>query len=311
MTPSAPRSLTALPAELLLEIVSHHTSFDSLTSLERLDRFDNEQRQVRRQVLLSLSQSCSALRAVFIRPLWERVDISRPNFHDADIRNELATRIFPYIKYVHVSLRLWSPKKTKQFKLLVEFLLALPNLISLRIRWQLQFKVGLQGRGDSKLFSAFADVSLPSVTSLSVSDNLHPIFHAFPNITTLACPSILAGSDALRPAIECFPYLDALVGLRIYRHTVGQKLEFDALSIAGQYPWISTRQHTHPPQNSHAISRACACCASRIPYHAVTSCNPASRSSEPSPISASSRFSPGATKTSFRSRCCSHAAWTS
>jgi hypothetical protein len=103
-----------------------------------------------------------------------------------------------------------------------------------------------------------------------VSDNLHPIFHAFPNVTTLACPSILAGSDALRPAIECFPYLDALVGLRIYRHTAGQKLEFDALSIAGQYPWISTRRHTHPLQNSHAISRACACCASRIPYHTMT-----------------------------------------
>ncbi|KAJ7343244.1 hypothetical protein DFH08DRAFT_1081472 [Mycena albidolilacea] len=131
--------------------------------------------------------------------------------------------------YVHVSLRLWSPKKTKQFKLLVEFLLALPNLTSLRIRWQLQFKVGLQGRGNSKLFSAFTDVSLPSVTSLSVSDNLHPIFHAFPNVTTLACPSILAGSDALRPAIECFPYLDALVGLLsldIHQTTYSSPAEF-------------------------------------------------------------------------------------
>ncbi|KAF7349834.1 hypothetical protein MVEN_01283900 [Mycena venus] len=233
-------SLTDLPTELLLQIISYDTSLNFLTALERRESEDSDRRWARRQVLRALSQSCSTLRAVFLPALWERVDISKPNFRQRDLTGEVASRIFAYIKFVQVSMQVWSMKEMKPILHLVKFLRSLPKLADLRIRsvnWEV----------DKLLVSAFADVSLPTVASLAVADALHPIFHAFPNVTTLACPLILAGSDALRSAIAHFRRLSTLVGLRMYKVWPHFKFDTDSISeCARHFPRLRALSITTP-----------------------------------------------------------------
>lgn len=109
---------------------------------------------------------------------------------------------------VHVSMESW-PQNDETISVLPELLSTLPNLAGLRI-----YNTDSATTSQSICF-AMANHRFPTVTSLSIPDELHTICPAFPNVTTLACPAIYLGSSLLRPAMIHFPRLDALVGVRL------------------------------------------------------------------------------------------------
>jgi len=231
-----PPSLTDLPTELLVEIISYHAyTFNFLCPL--VSQEDSARRGLRREILRSLSQSCSALRSVTLPFLWERFDVSNSIFRPTHPQSEVAKHVFPYIKYVHVSMPSWSissPLGTETLPLMVEFLCALPSLAGLQI-------YSPHSSIFSIVSSAFAGVSLPTVSALFLPEELHTIFPAFPNVRTLAFPSFGLDSDAIAAAKAQFLCLDALVGLRIYHgHESFSTLASDfpclrALSIASPF----------------------------------------------------------------------------
>ncbi|KAF7362577.1 F-box domain-containing protein [Mycena venus] len=204
-------ALTDLPTELLLEIISYKPySFDFLSPVVNQEAL--EQRRPRRDTLRALSQSCSVLRSVSLPFLWERVDISNSIFRPSIPKGEVAICIFPYIKYVHLSMGSWrkeSLQGTETLPLLLEFLCALPSLAGLQINHPSESII-------DSLSSAFAEVSLPTVFALSIPEELYTILPAFPNLRTLAFPSFSEPSEALAAAKTHLFHLDALVGLRVY-----------------------------------------------------------------------------------------------
>ncbi|KAJ7926974.1 hypothetical protein B0H13DRAFT_1971684 [Mycena leptocephala] len=208
-TPAPATSLLHLPAELLHEIVLHYRySFSFLCPLVRQE--DAQQRQERRHVLRSMSQVCSVLRIVSVPLLWERFDVTRPNWRKRGWQSEIAPLIFPHIRSVHIFMHTWSRDDTETLCLsLLEFLHALPNLAGMELRTTYEGFLPI-------LTAAFADAALPTVTALSIPEWLHTIFPAFPNIRTLACPSIDAVRPILGEAKVHFPHLEALAGVRFY-----------------------------------------------------------------------------------------------
>ncbi|KAJ7756588.1 hypothetical protein B0H16DRAFT_1721653 [Mycena metata] len=114
--------------------------------------------------------------------------------------------ILPYIKSVHVSGSTWSPTLF-QTHLLVAFLRTLPNLAGLQINRSANLQL-------HNLIHALGAAPLPTVTALWVPHWSHEIFPAFPNVTTLACPTIFPTRPQLAPAKLHFPHLQALVGVR-------------------------------------------------------------------------------------------------
>ncbi|KAJ6571129.1 hypothetical protein B0H19DRAFT_1129243 [Mycena capillaripes] len=204
--PQAPCFLIDIPTELVIEIITYHTSsFNFLSPLVTPE--DVEHRQARRQDLCSLSQSCIALRDVCQPFLWERLDISSRNFGQLWRYTEIASHILSYVKSVHISMDNWFQEET--ISVLPEFLSTLSNLTGVRI-----YNTDSWSTVQS-FSSALANHCFPTVTSLSVYDTLHTIFSAFPNVTTLACPEIYLDSPGLDPAKTHFPRLDALVGVRL------------------------------------------------------------------------------------------------
>ncbi|KAJ6534178.1 hypothetical protein B0H19DRAFT_1185457 [Mycena capillaripes] len=211
LTPTSqpPSLLTGLPTELLLEIISpFRSSFHAFFPLVFQGDEDIAQRQAQHEALRALSQSCSILRLVCFPLLWERFDLSTHKLRGSDLKGELVPWVFPYIKSVHISMRRCSAteNETLRVRQVVEFLGILPNLIAVRIQRVPLKMVAI-------ISSAFGDTPLPTVTSLFVPAILHFIFPAFPNITTLACPSIFGDILAWAPAKLYFPRLAELLGL--------------------------------------------------------------------------------------------------
>ncbi|KAJ7687809.1 hypothetical protein B0H17DRAFT_1069370 [Mycena rosella] len=221
---SAPTSLLELPTELLVEIVSYHQ--DPFTFISPLLRPEHgvQQRQDRLQVLRSMSQSCSRLRSIFLPLLWERFHGSEHSFQERYMDSDLKTRLFPFIKSVHVSMQHWLPTQMKTVFLFLEFLRALPNLVGLQIHY-------LQSDMMPIMMYALKDVVFPTVIALGVPDwSAQVLFKSFPNVTTLACPAIYAGSIALPAAKIHFPRLEALAGLRLSKELINGLLrDFPAL----------------------------------------------------------------------------------
>ncbi|KAJ7907540.1 hypothetical protein B0H13DRAFT_2501710 [Mycena leptocephala] len=108
-------------------------------------------------------------------------------------------------------MRNWLSEKMEAFFHFVDFLRALPNLAGLQIYH------GLSTSLVPIISYAFASITLPVVTALSIPDSLDGILHAFPNVTVLACPTLSADSKLLAPAKAHFLRLKALAGLRIYK----------------------------------------------------------------------------------------------
>ncbi|KAJ7462987.1 hypothetical protein FB451DRAFT_1495122 [Mycena latifolia] len=198
--------LLKLPTELLCDIISYYR--DPFTFGSPLMRQEHglQERQDRRQILRSLSQSCSRHRAIFLPLLWERLHAAEAKFQRQPTESELTTLIFPYIKSVHVSLQ---HAKMETIFAMLEFLGALPNLTALQI-YQLKADVMLI------MMYAFKGAVFPAVTALCVPDSsASAISSSFPNVTSFACPSIYDRSMALAHAKIHFPDLEALTGLRL------------------------------------------------------------------------------------------------
>ncbi|KAJ7144418.1 hypothetical protein C8R44DRAFT_144284 [Mycena epipterygia] len=211
-----PHSLLGLPTELLLEIISYyHDPFTFFSPLVD-QKHAAQEREVRVQILRSLSQTCSALRSIFLPSLWERLHASGASFEERYTESALKTLIFPYIKSVHISMRAWS---SKQIVLFVQLLRALPNLSGLQIYH------APSGRRILRIMSyGFQDAVFPGVTALCVPEYLSIIFPSFPNVTALACPSIYAKNSILPPAKQYFPRLEALGGLRLSKELIEEVL---------------------------------------------------------------------------------------
>ncbi|KAJ7143049.1 hypothetical protein C8R44DRAFT_761605 [Mycena epipterygia] len=229
----ASSSLLALPTELLVEIVSYYR--DPFTFVSPLVRQEHggQEREDRVQVLRSLSQSCSSLRPIFLPMLWERFYASAPSFKEIYTESELKALIFPYIKSVHVSMQNWGLKQMESVFLLVQLLSALPNLSGLQIYRAPWSIVPI-------LSYAFKDAVFPSITALCVPDHLDQVFPSFPNVTTLACPSIYARARVLAPAKQHFPRLEALGGLRLCKELIEEvhKLfpTLRSISVSSTFP---------------------------------------------------------------------------
>ncbi|KAJ7041483.1 hypothetical protein C8F04DRAFT_143484 [Mycena alexandri] len=225
-----PCSLMDLPTELLVEIVSHYTnSYTFLSPFVRQEH--NAQREARQQALRSLSQTSSVLRELFLPILWEQFEASKPNFQESHTQSEFAKTVAPYIKSVHITMKLWSnPAEMEAIFLFLQFLRGLPNLSGLQIQrvpWSIV----------PILTYAFNSVTLPTVTAVSVPNSLDVIFPSFPNVTTLASPELLSGNRLIPAATEKFPRIDAISGLRLGHakrpHSPSFKWKFvDALSLA-------------------------------------------------------------------------------
>ncbi|KAJ7736484.1 hypothetical protein B0H16DRAFT_1730818 [Mycena metata] len=142
----------------------------------------------------------ATLRLLTLPFLWERFDLSQPIPQPS---GEL--EYLPRIKSVHVWWR--SSPSEQETVALVDFLNSLPNLSGLQI-----------ARYHDTPWHGFAPdfgfASPPNVTALSISNPLHTILAAFPNLKTLACPAMFFDSPVLGAAKICLPHLEALIGLR-------------------------------------------------------------------------------------------------
>ncbi|KAJ7478750.1 hypothetical protein B0H11DRAFT_2281116 [Mycena galericulata] len=241
-------SLTDLPTELLLEIGSYNPHpFTFLSPLVRQEQGAQE-RQDHQRTVRSLSQTCLALRGIFLPVAWENFEVSNvATLQEHYMNSTLVSRLFPYIKTVHISMKQWSPDEMEAVFLFVRFLCALPNLGGLQIYESPWIVVPV-------VSYAFADVSLPTVTALCVPDTFDQIFPAFPNVTTLACPSISAHSAVFEPGQRFFPRLEAIAGLRLSKALVEAVLHrfphLRAISVNSTIPIESDKpqpiSHSNP-----------------------------------------------------------------
>lgn len=104
MTPTGllPASLEDLPTELLLEIVEIYPDsplvfFSPLAFRE----YGVHERESRRQMLQSLSQTSTTLRDVFLPLLWNIFDLTLPKIQGHYTQSSgLKSGVFPFIQYV-------------------------------------------------------------------------------------------------------------------------------------------------------------------------------------------------------------------
>ncbi|KAJ7016436.1 hypothetical protein C8F04DRAFT_1202225 [Mycena alexandri] len=224
--------LSNVPNELWLEIISHYRySFDFNCPLIRQEDFT--ERMPLRQTLRSLSQASSTLRVLTLPFLWERFDITAPVVQPL---NEF--ECLPLIRSVHVWWRSRSPTKVETLAL-VKFLKTLPNLSGLQTEVY---------DTTQKFTRILGSASLPNITNLLMPDSLHGIFPAFPNLTTLACPSMFVNSLALGPAKKHFPRLEALIGLRFINNDDHETLveDFPHLRVLAVANILQSNMRTLP-----------------------------------------------------------------
>ncbi|KAJ7268183.1 hypothetical protein B0H12DRAFT_1229811 [Mycena haematopus] len=220
-------TLTDLPTEILVEIISYYqSSFTFLSPLVECQHIAINRERC--QILRALSQTCFVLRRICLPLLWERLEVSNPTFQPIETESELVRTIFPCIKSVHVSMERWVPSDETTF-LFVEFLRALPNLTGLQIYHRLLWKTW------SFLPDAFAGVYLPTVTSLSVPSSLNGILCAFPNVKTLSGPTLFPQNKLLLAAKTQLPHLESIAGLRT-RDLHGEDVRQIISNLARDFP---------------------------------------------------------------------------
>ncbi|KAJ7264446.1 hypothetical protein B0H12DRAFT_1321399 [Mycena haematopus] len=239
--PFAACTLTDLPTEILVETISHYqSSFTFLSPLVRDEHVAKHKENC--QILRALSQTCFVLRKISLPLLWERFEVPRTNFQPIDPQSELATVIFPYIKLVHISMKLLSTSAREYLFLFVEFLRALPNLTGLQVYRSPRF---LWKAGPTEPISlAFANVSLPTVTSLSVPNSLDGILPAFPNLKTLSGFALYPQGKLLLAAKTQLLHLEAIAGLRTDMYE--QDARHIISDVARDFPRVRTLSMSDP-----------------------------------------------------------------
>ncbi|KAJ7511524.1 hypothetical protein B0H11DRAFT_2182902 [Mycena galericulata] len=210
--PSQASSLLELPTELLLEIASLFPfPFDVLSPPPRQIAMKQQERLERRQIFATLSQTCSALRTVFLPLLWRHVETSKSRLHLRPINSSLRKDIFPHIRSFH-GAQYHSAYELSNLFLLLR---ALPNLDCIEIHSINSYVLNTLANDH-----AFSEVKFTTVTTLSIPTFTHRIFSAFPNVQTLASPSMYFSSEALVTAKNAFPRLHSLFGVQLVDHVV-------------------------------------------------------------------------------------------
>ncbi|KAJ6485829.1 hypothetical protein C8R45DRAFT_998066 [Mycena sanguinolenta] len=242
--PFAACTLTNLPPEILAEIVSHYpSSFPLFSAIVRQEHIPSHKERC--QILRSLSQTCSVLRRICLPILWERFEVSRPNFQTIYTKSELATVIFPCIKSVHISMKFWTKNDMESIFHFVEFLCALPNLIGLQIYHGLLWDVA------PILSYAFGNVSLPTVTALSVPDSLDGILPSFPNLKMLSGPALTPRNRLLLAVAKTqFPHLEAIAGIRT-RHLAHDDARQFIGNLTRDFPNLRALSMSHSVSLEH------------------------------------------------------------
>ncbi|KAJ7839147.1 hypothetical protein B0H14DRAFT_2787877 [Mycena olivaceomarginata] len=186
-------SLHNLPTELLTEIVKYYpvllSNIDAYVRGVPGDQFDGD------DTLRALSQTCRALRDVFLPVLWERIHATfsartRPKRRIRTRAKMLERRmrgiqktphVVPYIRHLAITLEECNMSNWQPMAHFIQVLDLLPALRSLTIyRITTEMIKVLRTSCQGKLYSA--------IVTLAVPDELAPILHCFPNIETLtAC----------------------------------------------------------------------------------------------------------------------------
>ncbi|KAJ7472138.1 hypothetical protein FB451DRAFT_1559282 [Mycena latifolia] len=147
----------------------------------------------RPETLRALSQTCRALRAVFLPLLWERVEACFQPKNDAAwharVANVLLARcrgllkpenkaIARHVRVVSVSLS-WH-RIAVVMPLFAQCLEALPNLDTLHI-------LHLKSKSERTVTPAFEGVELPRVRTVILPSYAHAILAACPNVRDVSC----------------------------------------------------------------------------------------------------------------------------
>ncbi|KAJ6562217.1 hypothetical protein B0H19DRAFT_1259795 [Mycena capillaripes] len=216
---SSSASLEDLPTELLLEILAIYPDsplvfFSPLAFRE----YGVHEREFRRQILQSLSQTCTTLRNVFLPLLWNIFDVTVPKIKDHYTQNTiLQTAVFPFIQNIHINFSNIPALDADTTDLVVRFLCVLPNFVGLRIR--------LERSVMPLLIHSIGSHTFPTVTSLCVPGWLDPLFPAFTGVTSLTCPAIFHDMNTLAAAQQHFSRLDTLAGLSPYKQVIEDVFE--------------------------------------------------------------------------------------
>ncbi|CAA7265304.1 unnamed protein product [Cyclocybe aegerita] len=199
--------LPALPDEIYLEIVSHLPSMP-IPTLNRCSLEDESHRD-RHQTLLALTQTCRHLRRVFLRHLWQRIEVydcmqtskghlamtyprllpGRPPVnlahkgHAVELIRQLETVIMRepsfslYVSILNVSVLEYSAKTVLEE--LARCIALLPNLHTVQLSFTLNF--------DSYQFldELFGKYNYPQVRNACLSDTASQFLLACPNVCSV------------------------------------------------------------------------------------------------------------------------------
>ncbi|KAJ7445552.1 hypothetical protein B0H11DRAFT_2087275 [Mycena galericulata] len=135
--------------------------------------------------------------------------------HLRRINSSLRKVIFPHIRSFHGVQYNGAHELSKLFLLLQ----ALPNLDCIEIQSINSYVLNTLAND-----RAFSEVKFTTVTTLSIPAFTHRMFSAFPNIQTLASPSMYFSSEALMAAKNAFPRLYSLSGVQLVDHIVVEHL---------------------------------------------------------------------------------------
>ncbi|KAF9039446.1 hypothetical protein BDZ89DRAFT_1129340 [Hymenopellis radicata] len=186
------RGLPVFPYELHLEILSYCPSLP-VPKIRAEKDYKKSDYRTRYETARSLSQTCSALRAVYLPLAWQDLDLlpgarsNQRNFAIETIaRLEMVTVRAPFLaQHVRsVSVVLTNVSPMAVYSEFVEHLLKLPNLHTLQI-----LKIPATATCLDALKDAFEDVTLPSVHTLNIhAYEAHIIMNSFPNLGSLLSP---------------------------------------------------------------------------------------------------------------------------
>ncbi|KAJ3511959.1 hypothetical protein NLJ89_g3803 [Agrocybe chaxingu] len=221
------KGLLALPDELCLEIASHFPSVPVPTPLIRKDE-ESERYHHRYPALLSLSQTCRALRRVFLRYLWQRIEVheqmkadertlrnsgelyycrtDKPHMKELVRQLEVVTIRDPSLA-VHVNiLNVAVPDHSFEsvMEKLARCITLFPNLHTVQLRitacFQHQFFMS----------NVFKQYTYPQIRTVAVCKHASPIMESCPRMVRLYAYDSLWCDDLDHVVEKRYPQLEVL-----------------------------------------------------------------------------------------------------
>ncbi|KAK2465562.1 hypothetical protein APHAL10511_002454 [Amanita phalloides] len=192
------KGLPTMPAELLLEILSHLQA----APIPNTDKLLDGRYRERNTVLRALSQTCRSLRSALLPLVWERIDVLNDSYHSGRASDwckimatdlveqlEIVTVREPsfaaYVKTVNVTITGYSDIRV--LRELARCLALMPNLQTIQIVDMLDFACSWRSKNDPRtsveaIFErAFKLCSFPSVQQVILPVRARMLFKCFPN----------------------------------------------------------------------------------------------------------------------------------